>query len=216
MPEETTTAPEPETTTETTTAPPAETTEAETKPETTTAEAKPAEPKPAEPAAPEPVTFDTLEKPADIEIPDEFQGKFTDILNNTEMSASERGNALLGLYAEAAKFASERGSEAFVQMQETWKESIAEAHKKTAAEDSILGGKDMAQTTAQIGGLIERYGDDELREAFDLTGAGNNPAFYRFMVKIANELGEAAPVTGSPGGVPLSQAEKMFPSMNKG
>lgn len=176
----------------------------------------PAKPE-GDPAAPAPLTFDTLAVPTNIEMPEQFSGKFTDILNDSAMSPTERGNALLNLYAEAAQFASEKGSNDFVQLQDTWRSEIASFHEKPASADPVLGGKTFEATQAQVGAVIERFGDDDVRAAFDLTGAGNNPAIYRFLVKIAGELGEAVPISGTPGPAGgESRAARMFPTANKG
>jgi hypothetical protein len=176
-------------------------------------------PKPAETPKPETAPAEPITA-ADITIPDAYksavsepiQSKFLGIMNDAQMSAKERVQALVDLQAEAFDAASEKGSQAWNELQKTWRDEVV----------SEFGAQEMPQVQARVGNLLDRFGDQKTREAFDLTGAGNNPAIVRFFNKIAVAMGEQGrPVSpganpGSIGGRSEDEvAARLFPSMAK-
>lgn len=54
-------------------------------------------------------------------------------------------------------------------------------------------GERKAQSLAIIGRAVDDYGSPEVREAFALTGAGNNPAVVKFILGMATALTEGSP-----------------------
>lgn len=81
----------------------------------------------------------------------------------------------------------------------------------------LLDGGGFERNLATIRQTVNEYGDDELRELFDTTGAGSHPAMLRFIKKMARGLGEAKVPSGetSNRGTSLSHAETLYPSMVK-
>ena len=114
-------------------------------------------------------------------------------------------NDLLALQANVTKSASERNTADWNKMQETWRDQIT--------KDPIIGGDKLAPTLANITKVIDKFGSPELRQALDLTGAGNNPAIIKFMAKIADQFKEGSLTPASnPGSQPISAAQKIYPS----
>lgn len=75
---------------------------------------------------------------------------------------------------------------------------------QTAWQDAIksdpeIGGDKLAPSLAQAAKVIDRYGGAELREALNLTRAGNNPAIVKAFIAIGKAMGDAEGlVTGKP------------------
>lgn len=67
-------------------------------------------------------------------------------------------------------------------------------------------GEAKKQTSATLGRVWDEFGSPEAKEAFNLTGAGNNPAIVRMFLKMAAALSEGRPAApGAPAGSSPSQ-----------
>lgn len=156
-----------------------------------------------------PLTAEDLAIPEGFEVVDEIRDKFLDVINDREMSANDRANALIELQAETIRQASERISEAWTQQRKAWVEEVK--------ADPEIGGDKLEPTMGKISKLLNEFGDPNLREqVFDITGAGDHPLMIKFLAKVADALSEGTPVSGDAGGDKLSLAERMYPSMRKG
>lgn len=156
-----------------------------------------------------PLTVEDLVIPEGFEVVDEIRDKFLDVINDREMSANDRANALIELQAETIRQASERISEAWTQQRKAWVEEVK--------ADPEIGGDKLEPTMGKISKLLNEFGDPNLREqVFDITGAGDHPLMIKFLAKVADALSEGTPVSGDAGGDKLSLAERMYPSMKKG
>lgn len=154
------------------------------------------------PLARENITF-----PEGFEYEDATVASFLDLMNNQELTPAQRAEGLLNLQADVAKAASEADSKAWDALQEEW-----QAKSKA---DPEFGGDKMQATMTSVGKLVTEYGNDALREALDVTGAGNHPEVIRFLGKLSNLLTEGRPAVGTPaaqGGTTVAQ--RLFPSMN--
>jgi hypothetical protein len=80
--------------------------------------------------------------------------------------------------------------------------------------DPEIGGAKLDGTVARVAKLMDSYGDPGLRQALDMTGAGNHPGLIRFLnkVAVAMKVDEGKPVMGQPSQPKLSAAQKMFPN----
>lgn len=166
---------------------------------------KPTETPPVEPAAP--LTMESIKLPEGFEVDPETSTKFLDILNDDKMTPAERAQALIDLQSGMMTKLSEQAVEAFTTQQTEWIEEVK--------KDSEIGGEKLAPTLGQIAKLVVQYGSPELKQVFDTTGAGNNIHVIKFLSKIAGDLGEGGPVSGSPPVTQASLAERMYPSMKK-
>lgn len=171
---------------------------------------KPPEPdpnKPPEPEAAVPLTVEDLVIPEGYELVPELATEFLEIFNR-EMDPKDRVNALVGLHTKAIQEASEASSKLFEDTQTEWKEEVK--------ADPEIGGAELQPTLTNVQKLMDEFGTQELKDVFNLTGAGNNIHMIKFLNIIADKLTEGKFFkAGSPAGAddPDAAASRMFPSM---
>lgn len=179
-------------------------------------ESKPAEgeTKPAEgekPVVPEPLTAEAITFPEDVVVDEDLRDELLGVLNNAELDSKGRAQALVDLHIKALKEASEKGSQAFMDMQTEWQD-------KAKAEY----GQKLEPALSNIAKLIDKYGGDaeqtrELRDLFTMTGAGNNVRMIRFLDNIAQQLVvEGRPVPGAPSSAGRTIAQTLYPNQKEG
>jgi len=64
---------------------------------------------------------------------------------------------------------------------QTWRQEVQ--------NDPELGGQNFANTKLNIGRVMQKFGNDEVRGLLNRTGLGYNPSFVRFMNAIGSVLG---------------------------
>lgn len=132
---------------------------------------------------------------------------FADVVNEFGIPRNAVAK-LLDLQQKTMLANSEAGSRDWAKTQEEW---TAEVMK-----DAEIGGSNWPKVQTQIGGLIDKYGSPELRQAFDLTGAGNNPHIVRFMSKVASVLSESGFISSNQSGsAEKTAAELLYPNQGK-
>ena len=177
--------------------------------------------KPAEPAAPaaEPPAPATIFAPIEVsslklpeKLPEgvsldgELGKEFIDLFNDPKLSRAELAQKIVDLQLKSINAAGESRQSAWEQLQTDW--------RKTAESDKEIGGANLQTTLSNVGWLLDTYGDPEVRQVFDLTGAGNNPAMIKFLNRIAGKYREGGSVTpGSPPPTEKSAAQRIFTSM---
>lgn len=177
-----------------------------TEPTTPTEPEKPAEPEKApEPAPVVALTAEDISLPEGFTMDEGLRDEYLGVMNNPELDAKGRSEALLGLYSKALTAASETNSKAWADTQESW--------QKEVKEDTEVGGAKFEASMTKVGKLVEEFGTDELRQVFDLTGAGNNIHVVKFLAKISEKLTEGGFTSGNPATGDGSAASKLFPSM---
>lgn len=149
-----------------------------------------------------PIAFDAFQVPEGIEFSPEQQTEFLGILNNQELSATQKAQELMNMHSAAAQAASEAGSQAWADLQTNWQNEVR--------TDSALGGANLEGTLTGISKVIDQHGSPELREVFNTTGAGNNIHMIRFLHNISQQLNEGSPVTGAPADTPKTAAETLY------
>lgn len=166
-------------------------------PETPTPEATPA-------AAP--LELASIKLPEGFTLDEKQGGDFVALMNDEKLSRAELAQKLIDTYANLVKTSSEQGTQAFMDLQASWRQEIE--------KDAEIGGAKLPETTAAIGRVMEKYGSSEAREAFNTTGAGNNPHIVRMLAKMAADLNEPGPIpppSPAANSVPLEQ--KFYPTM---
>jgi hypothetical protein len=108
--------------------------------------------------------------------------------------------------SKAAEAFAKSQADAWAETQKAWTEEIK--------ADKVLGGSNTPAVTAALGRALDEYGTPEARQAFDLTGAGNNPAIVRMFYAMATALSEGQP---HPAAGPSSQrgrnaADTLYPN----
>lgn len=166
------------------------------------------EPEKAEPEF-KPVTAEAFKFPEGFEKNDEVLAKFLEITNGAKLPA-DVAQKLIDIQTDLTKAASEAGSKAWTEMQTKWQDEVR--------ADPEIGGQKLEENLSHVAKLIDRVSGDQataVREAFALTGAGNNPALVKFMVKVAKELSDPSPVTGAPASAPRDTASLLYPNQGK-
>lgn len=173
----------------------------------------PPPPPPVEPTqeeAPEPFvdyTADSLAIPDDMEVDEAARDSFLKLANENKLPKAVV-EQLVELQTGLARQASDRASQLVEQMQADWR-------KETEADPEI-GGDKLEGVLSTIGKAIDQYGDDSLREAMEMTGAGNHPAVIRFVHKLASQLVETSgPVPGNASPGQQTAAQILFPNQGK-
>jgi hypothetical protein len=186
--------------TETTTTPATPETKTETKPaETKTSgpETKPSlvneksegDKKAAATGAPE--KYEPFKVPEGHEIDEKEFKEVTELFKGMNLS-QEQGQKLIDKYVATNQEAFDAPYKAWNDLQEKW---IADVK----ADPDI--GHRIPEVKATIGKALDTLGDPKLaasfREAMDLTGAGNNPAFVKAFWKLAQQVTEGGHVAGT-------------------
>lgn len=155
-------------------------TKAEEKPTEPATEEKKPEEKPSEPA--EPVKAEDIKLPEGVTLDPKTSEQLLSVLNDPKLSKGELASKLIDLQMQREKAAGEEQAQAFINLQNQWQDAC-----KT---DKDFGGPKYDSTLSGIGKVLNRFGDADAREAFNSTGAGNNPAIFRMMAKIAEVMTE--------------------------
>lgn len=151
-----------------------------------------------------PMKLDEIKVPEGLEVDETVAKPFVEIVNKFGLGRDAVAE-LVTLQANAMKAASEKSTQVWTKMQEDWTAAVK--------ADPDIGGEKLAPALGQIAKLIDHYKIPELRAAFDLTGAGNNPHVIKFLSKIANDLGESHFVApNSPSGGAKTAAEILYPN----
>lgn len=129
----------------------------------------------------------------------------------------DAGQRLIDLYSAKSIEAAEAPYKAYTEQRKAWQDAVK--------ADPVIGGK-LAEVKATVSRALDSLGDSKLasdfREAMDLTGAGDHPAFIKAFYALAQRVGEGKSVTGSgpttlgqkaPGATPPSAAKAMYPNL---
>lgn len=150
----------------------------------------------------------------DFTLPDGFEanpesmGQFETFARTANLS-QERAQELLDLHVGQLK----ASAEAFTKAQTTAWETTLKGWREEVTSDPLFAGDKLVSAQTVIGKALDQYGSKEAREAFALTGAGDNPALFRFVHSMAKALSEATVVPpGSPpnGGKPKTVGEALY------
>ena len=139
---------------------------------------------------------------------DPLMQSFNGLLTDDKLSPADRGQKLLDLYAEAHKTARDASTEAWNTVNKKWSD--------TTLADKEIGGAKWESTKSTISKAIDSLGPElaaSVREALDVTGAGNHPAITKAFHAFASKLTEGGHVGGSPpGNGPKSVKDAFYPN----
>lgn len=159
----------------------------------------PAPETPATPAVPEvpaeatpPATPEAAPAALDLKLPDGFTvdeptlTALKETLVDPGLSHQERGQKLMDMYVKQVEAIDAANTKAYSDTQEAW--------QKELQNDPVYGGDKLAGNLENAAKAFEVYGSTEAKEAFDVTGAGNNPHIVRMIFKMAAALNEGTHV----------------------
>lgn len=173
--------------------------------------AKPAdkpEDKPADPPKPdEPITYEAFKTPEGLALDEAKVAEFSKLAAEAKMP-QEVAQKFVDLYTAELKQLTEAPMRAWSALQNQWQEEVR--------NDPVIGGanldKNLAATKAGLSNLL----GEEAKAFFDalnITGAGNNPAILRGLMKAAAPHAPASPVAGSPAKPAKSAGATLYPTM---
>src|SRR5439155_22514769 len=115
--------------------------------------------------------------------------QFTDIATEAKLSPAA-AQKLIDLDIARQKSFSEAMAKTYRDTNEKWVEEVK--------ADAEIGGDKLQPTLTTISKALDTFGTPKVREALNLTGAGNNPEIVKTLFKMAKALTEGGHVTGQP------------------
>lgn len=136
----------------------------------------------------------------------ELQDKLTDFAKANNIPP-EKAQELSDLGVQLGQVLAQKNMQAWVDLNKQWDSEVR--------ADPEIGGKNFGKMQSDIAKTLDTFGDKTTRDAFILTGAGNNPAIIKYLYKMANALTEGgAPATGgSAGNASKSIGATLYPNM---
>lgn len=170
---------------------------------------KPEEPKPEAPEAKpeEPIKYEPFVAPEGVELDAAKVEAFTAIAAEAKLP-QEVAQKFVDLYTAELKQLTEAPMRAWTTLQNEWQEQVR--------NDPVIGGanldKNLANTKAGLNALL---GEDakSFYDALNFTGAGNNPAILKGLMKAAAPHAPASPVAGSPAKPAKTAGATLYPTM---
>lgn len=149
------------------------------------------------PKADTPAPFDAtkLKLPEGMKVDDPLFKAYTEIMADDKLSPQDRAQKQIDLYTTAIKQAGEANTLAWTKVNDGWVAKVK--------ADPEIGGVHYKPTKAAIAETIDTLGPEKaaaFRQALDVTGIGNHPAFWHGMAAFAKILTEGKHVAGSPAG----------------
>lgn len=150
-------------------------------------------------------------KPADTK-PFEWKWKDGERPADGFLTALEASARKHGMNAEAAQDV----YQTLAGQLQTQHRTAVEAWGEAVRKDPEIGGDKLAESMAQAGKLLDRYGSPALREWLNTSGAGSHPDLVKFVVKLARDFSEDAITTGAPASnANKSLGELLYPGLAK-
>lgn len=148
-----------------------------------------------------------IKAPEGLALDEALLGEFTPLAKELGLS-NEKAQKLADFYGKTAQANAQRQVEAWNQTINGW---LTEAKA-----DKEIGGANFDASVADAKSFINAFGDASLKQALDLTGVGNHPAFIKAFAKAGKAVREANLHFGGAGqGAPKDVARSMYPTMDK-
>lgn len=143
------------------------------------------EPAPTPEATPEPAAeraaYADFKLPEGVTLDAEAMTSATDLFKDARLP-QEQAQKFIDLAVSREQAAAAKGVQAFVDLQNKWVSEIK--------ADPEIGGTRLEASMAQAARAIDRLGVPGLKEALNLTGAGNNPAIVKAFVRLGQMVSE--------------------------
>lgn len=130
-----------------------------------------------------PFKVEEIKLPEGMEIDPAVSKDFTALVNEFGIGRDAVAK-LIDLQAGFMKSTSERDTANWTKTQDEWKANVM--------ADKVIGGDKNPEAMARVAFLRDTYGKElpGLKQALDMTGAGNNPDFIKWIVNISQDLVE--------------------------
>jgi hypothetical protein len=153
-----------------------------------------------------PEAYETFTLPEGVEIDEATLGEATEMFKDIGLP-QDKAQKLVDFYTGKLAAAAEAPQKLWEATQTEWQGQVR--------SDPEIGGAKLDAAIATAAKAIDKFGGPALRDALDITGAGNHPEVVRFFARVGATLSEAEFVTGSPKGSAAakpSAATVLFPN----
>jgi hypothetical protein len=158
------------------------------------------------PDADKPIEYAEFTLPDGVQADKEALDQFVAISREAKIP-QDVAQKYVDLYASKVKTALEAPGKAWAEITAGWTKEIN--------EDPEYGGDKLPASIKAAARAIDRFGTPGLREALNITGAGNNPAVLRFFASVGKAISEDGPIAGAAAPAPKSTAQVLYPTMAK-
>ncbi|CAB5083021.1 hypothetical protein IST4116A_01209 [Burkholderia cenocepacia] len=166
----------------------------------------------AKPGEKEPVEYTDFKLPEGVQADEKMMSDFKTTAREAGLS-QDQAQKLVDLHTDAVKAATDASTQLWYDTQKQWQAEVL--------KDPEIGGANFEPMKATVAQAIDAVGGEDaakIRQAFDYTGAGNNPDIIRFLYRLGKAIGEGGAVaSGTPAAVdaPKTAAEKLYPTQSQ-
>jgi hypothetical protein len=157
----------------------------------------------------EPAEYAEFQLPEGVQVDEQKMADFKAKAREAGLS-QEQAQKLVDVHTNAIKAASDASTQLWYDTQKEWQQQVI--------KDPEIGGKNFEPMKETVAKAIDTVGGEDaqkIRQAFEYTGAGNNPDIIRFLYRLGKAIGEGGAVGGGmPAAVeqPKSAAERLYPN----
>ena len=132
-------------------------------------------------AGPEPIAYEDFTLPEGATVDGEALDRARSLFSQARLP-QEQAQKFIDLAVSREQAAAQKGVQALVDLQNKWVSEIK--------ADPEIGGDRLTASMASAARAIDRLGVPGLKEALNLTGAGNNPAIVKAFVRLGQMVSE--------------------------
>lgn len=129
----------------------------------------------------QPVSYEAFKMPEGASIDPDELARATELFRASSLDQAQ-AQKFIDLAVSREQAAARKGQQAFAELQQKWVSEIK--------ADPDIGGQRLQASLASAGRAIDRLGVPGLREALNLTGAGNHPAVVKAFVRLGQMVAE--------------------------
>jgi hypothetical protein len=157
----------------------------------------------ADPSVDQRAAYEPFTLPEGVAVDPESLAAATDLFRASSLD-QEQAQKFIDLAVSREQAAARKGAQAFVDLQNRWVSEIK--------ADPDIGGNRLAASLASASRAIDRLAVPGLREALNLTGAGNHPAVVKAFVRLGQMISEDRFLPGKDAApaAPRSPAEVIY------
>tara|TARA_R110000796_G_scaffold125822_2_gene240369 strand:- start:7972 stop:8619 length:648 start_codon:yes stop_codon:yes gene_type:complete len=153
-----------------------------------------------------PEDYEAFTLPEGFELDTDLSERFNAVAKELNLS-QDQAQKLVDMQTSQANDASTKSAEAWANLRDQW--------QTEAKTDKEFGGKDFDKNIGTAKLALNKYGNEELSSAIEMTGMGNHPEFIRLLYKVGLTLKEdKLMVEGGGPVVPTDRGKILFPDMN--
>ena len=150
--------------------------------------------------------LEKLTLPDGFELTPELKTELAGVFDNTGVSQTA-AQKLVDFHTRTINGAVKAVNDAYESRSDEW--------AKAVRDDATIGGANLDVTVRTVSKALDVFGAPGVKEALDLTRAGNHPAIVKTFYNMAKALSEGGHIQGKPPGtaVPESAAKAIYPNL---